>query len=168
MKSTKSKNKPKSKKSKLQPAAKTKPRTKVLQELAQHFEADLNNVLPIAIQPDGSIVYEKYIIKPLTNSNWGLYNIQSRDLVEEFYLKTSAIMAAKAYTKTNLEKYFEIKRLDNRYWANYSDSLIFKKNMETVQEFDRYQILVTKLITSTEKTEHYKDKISKMFKGSFV
>ena len=51
----------------------TKPRAKVVQELAKQFEADLNRSLPISIQPDGSIVYKNYYIKQISNKNWGLF-----------------------------------------------------------------------------------------------
>ena len=77
-------------------------------------------------------------------------------------------MAAKAYDAVQIEKYFEIKRLDNRYWANYCDTLIYKRNIKTAKEFERYLILLNKLEQSNALAEHYKDEISRMFKWSFV
>jgi hypothetical protein len=156
------------KKSKQQHPAQTKTKPKVVQELAKQFEADLNRSLPISIQPDGSIVYKNYYIKQTTNGNWGLFNLVTKDLIEEFYLKTSALMGAKAYNAVQLEKYFEIKRLDNRYWANYTDSIIYGKNMKTAKDFDKYQVLLTRYEHSTFLTGHFKEEISKMFKWSFV
>ena len=64
----------------------SKPKPKVVQELAKQFEADLNRSLPISIQPNGSIVYKQYFIKQIANGNWGLFSLASKDLIEEFYL----------------------------------------------------------------------------------
>ena len=77
-------------------------------------------------------------------------------------------MAAKAYSKTQLEKYFEVKRLDNRYWASYCDTQIYSHNIKTAKDFDRYLILLNKLEDSTWKASHYKDEISKLFRWAFV
>ena len=67
-----------------------------------------------------------------------------------------------------LEKFVEIKELDNKYWANYSDSVIYKTNIKTAKEYERYLVLLTKLEESNRKTRFYKDEISRMFKWSFV
>jgi hypothetical protein len=146
----------------------TAPKIKVVKDLAQQFEADLNKALPIAVQPDGSIVYKGYVIRLTKNGAWGIYHISNKDLVEQFFLKTSAIMAAKAYDKVQLERFFEIKRLDNGYWSNYCDTLVYGKNIKTAKDLDRYIILLNKLEYSTSLSEHYKEKISQMFKWSFV
>jgi hypothetical protein len=144
------------------------PKAKVIQHLAETFEQDLKKTIPISIQPDGSIVYKSHYVKQVANGNWGLFNLNNKELIEEFYLKTSALMAAKAYAAIQLEKYFEIKRLDNRYWANYTDSLIYGRNMKTAKDFDKYQVLVTRYEHSAFLSEHFKEEISKMFKWSFV
>jgi hypothetical protein len=144
------------------------PRARVVQELAAHFEHDLNKTLQLSIQPDGSVVYKNYIIKINELGNWGLYNVQSRHLIDQYYLKTSAVMAAKAYNNTNLEKFFQIKHLDQKYWSNYCDTLVYKHNIKTAKEFDRYMILLNKLEHTEFLTGHYKEQISTMFKWSFV
>jgi len=77
-------------------------------------------------------------------------------------------MASKAYSKTMLTKYYEIKQLDTRYCANRCDSLVYRKNIKTAKDFDRYLVLLNKLEDSEHKTEHYKEEISRMFKWSFV
>ena len=98
-----------------------------------------------------------------------MYNYGSKTVIEEYYLKTCALMAAKAYNNSlHLTKFFEIKQLDNHYWANHSDLQVYKKNIKTVKEFDRYIILLNKLEDTEYKTEHFKEKISRMFKWSFV
>jgi hypothetical protein len=77
-------------------------------------------------------------------------------------------MAAKAYNSTQLEKYFEIKRLDNRYWSSHCDLMIYKQNIKITKDYERYLILLNKLEDSQSKETFYKDEISKMFKWCFV
>ena len=146
----------------------TKPQGRVIKELAQHFEEDLKKSLPISIQPNGTVVYKSYYIKKNSNENWGLFNMNTHDQINEFYLKTCALMAAKAYSNINLDKFHEIKRADNRYWSNYCDSQVYRKNIKTAKEFERYLILLNKLEHTEFLAEHYKEEISRMFKWSFV
>lgn len=145
-----------------------KPKAKVIKELVTHFEEDLKKSLPVTIQPNGNLVYKNYYIKKTKESYWQLYNLKSHDLVSQFYLKTCALMGAKAYSNSNLEKFSEIKRLDTQYWANYSDNLIYTHHIKNAKEFNRYLILLNKLEHSRDLAEHYKEQISKMFKWSFV
>jgi len=145
-----------------------KPKEKVIKELAQHFEEDIKKSLPISIQPNGSIVYNNYYIKKNANDNWGLFSLSTHDQINEFYLKTCALMAAKAYSKVQLEKFAEIKQADNRYWSSYCDTQTYRKNIKTTKDFDRYVILLNKLEHTEFLTEHWKEEISRMFKWSFV
>jgi hypothetical protein len=145
-----------------------KPTAKVIKELASKLEEDLKNTLPLAIQPDGSVVYEHFVIKQDKFDNWCVYNTSNKTLIETYYLKTCAIMAAKAYSKTNLTKYFEIKELDNKYWASHSNNLMYKNSIKKTKDFGRYIILLNRLEYEQEKEAQYKDRISTMFKWSFV
>ena len=77
-------------------------------------------------------------------------------------------MAAKEYSKSSIEKFIEIKRLDTRYWAYYSDTMIYSKNIKTAKDYDRYLVLLNKLEHSKFLAEHFQEKISTMFKWSFV
>jgi hypothetical protein len=147
---------------------KHKPKTKTIKELAGAFDQQLQAKLPITQLPNGSIVYKDFLVKEIANGNWGVFNIKNKDLIEQFFLKTCALMAAKAYNNTQLEKYFEIKRLDNRYWASHCDTMIYRNNIKTAKDFDRYLILLNKLEHSDAQAKHYQDAISQMFKWSFV
>lgn len=138
-----------------------------IKELAEQFSHELDTKLPVHVMPNGDIVYKNYVVRKMTSENWGVFNLQNKDLVDQFFLKTCALMAAKAYNHTRVEKYFEIKRLDNKYWANYSDSLIYKKNIKNAKDFDRYLVLLNKLEESEAKVKYYKEEISRTFKWSF-
>jgi len=143
-------------------------KTKVIKELATQFEEDFKKTLPIAILSNGSIVYKQYIIKTNNTGNWCIYKPTVIDPIGSFYLKTSALMAAKAYDKNDLNKMFEIKQIDTDYRNNHTASLIFANNIKKAKDFSRYVVLLNKLEYSQERTEHFKEKISKMFKWSFV
>lgn len=139
-----------------------------VQELAEQFQDELNRKLPVTVLPDGGIVYKDYLVKQTKDGNWALYNYKQSHFVDQFFLKTCALMAAKAYSLTKIEQYFEIKRLDTQYWANHSDTRVFKNNIKTAKEFERYLILLNRLEESTIKERFYKEEISKMFKWTFV
>lgn len=147
---------------------KRKFKTKEIKQLAESFKEEFKASLPITPLPDGSAVYKTYLIKETTKKNWGIYHISNGSLIDEYYLKTCALMAAKAYNNTDMIKFFSIKRLDNRYWANHCDTLVYQKNIKTAKDLDRYLILLNKLEHSTTLATHFKDEISKMFKWSFV
>jgi hypothetical protein len=141
---------------------------KTIKELAGFFDKELTANLPVTVLPNGAVGYKDYLIKQTKDGNWGIYNVLSKDLLDQFFLKSCALMAAKAYSNVQLEKYQTIKQLDNRYWANHCDMLVYKKNIKTAKEFERYLILLNKLENSEAQTEHYKEEISRMFKWSFV
>lgn len=146
----------------------SKQNKRLIKELASHFEDDINTKLPIAIQPNGDIVYKDYFIRKTLQANWALHNLHTGDKIEEFFLKTCALMAAKAYYLVKLQKFNEIKYLDNQYRANYMQVVVYKNIMKKTPEFERYQIMLNKLELSSLKVEYYKEEISHMFKWSFV
>ena len=57
---------------------------KVIKEFSEYFDDELQRTLPISVLPDGSLVYKNFLIKQLDNINWGLYNIHSKDLINDF------------------------------------------------------------------------------------
>ena len=141
---------------------------KTVKELAEHFDIELNSKLPIKMLPNGAVLYKGYIVKKESNENWGVYNVYTKDLIEQFFLKSCALLAAKAHAHVKIEEFFEVKRLDNRYWASYCDMLVYKHNIKNTPNFERYLILLNKLEHSTALTEHFKEEISRMFKWRFV
>lgn len=150
---------------------KTKSKTKKkipIQTLAEEFSQEFDKKLKIHVLPNGNVTYKQYIIKNLKNQNWGIFDTNQGSLIEQFYLKTCALMAAKAYNDVRLEKYHEIKHLDNRYWSNYCDSMIYKKNIKRAVDLDHYLIILNRLEESDIKVKYYKDEISRMFTWSFV
>lgn len=145
-----------------------KPKEKVIKDLAQAFDFDMSKTMPVTVLPNGDIAYKDYIIKTTTHGTWGVFQHKGQELVSEYYLKSCALMAAKYYSLCQMEKFVEIKRLDTRYWACHSDTLIFKNNLKLAKELDRYIVLLNKLEDAESKATFYKDAITRMFKWAFV
>jgi len=145
-----------------------KPKTKIIKELASQFEEELKSTLPISVLPDGNVLYKSYIIKRNHQGSWCIHKKSVLDPIGSFYLKTSALMAARAYDRNDLNRMFEIERMDTDYKNNHTDSLVYANNIKKAKDFGRFMVLLNKLEYSQERTEHFKDKISKMFKWSFV
>lgn len=145
-----------------------KPKKRVIRELAQQFDAELNKQLPITVLPNGDSVYKDYLVRHLPTGNWGLFNYKTKEKVDEFFLKSCALLAAKAYSHVQIRKFKEIKTLDSRYWANYCDSIVYKHNIKLTKDTGRYLILLDRLENSELLVTQYKGEISRMFKGSFV
>ena len=139
-----------------------------VRELAEQFRSEVEKELPVSILPDGNAVYKDYIVKQNKTGNWIIYNFKNKTIVDQFFLKTCALMGAKAYSKTQIEKFFEIKRMDNSYWANHSDTQVYKRNIKLTKDSERYLILLNKLEDSQAKETYFKEEISKMFKWTFV
>ena len=76
-------------------------------------------------------------------------------------------MSAKFYNNKQYNSCSEIKELDNGYWSNFCDTLIFTNNIKTVAE-DKYLILLTRLEESNYQTDYFKERISVLFKLAFV
>lgn len=147
---------------------KRKPNPKILKELASKLEEDFHTSLPITIRRDGSIAYKDYYIKQDADKNWGLYYVSTGDLIDKFFLKTCALLAAKAYWKVDLARFNNIKQLDGRYWTTHMETQVFQNAMKKTADYERYQILLNKLELSKDKSAKFKDEISTMFKWSFV
>ena len=58
-----------------------KSNNKALKELAGHFDKELQAHLPVTVLPNGVIVYKDFYVKQLSNSNWGLFRITTKELI---------------------------------------------------------------------------------------
>lgn len=140
-----------------------------IKELAKELNTELNKHLQLTVLPNGYIVYKDYIIKENKLGNWAIHNFRhDNEVIEQYYTKSCAIMAAKAYEAVQLEKFHEIKRLDNLYWSNHIDSHVFRHNMKQTTDYERYIVLLNRLEESKLREQYYQGEISKMFKWSFV
>jgi hypothetical protein len=107
------------------------------------------------------------LVRQLPNQNWGVYNTSNKDLINQYHLKSCALMAANAYHHRFFSKCSEIKELDNSYWSNYTDFMISKNYIKSSNN-EQYPILLTKLEECDYRASLYKNRISKLFKNTFV
>jgi hypothetical protein len=141
---------------------------KSIKELASYFDQELQASLPISVLPDGSLVYKGFLVKQLDNKYWGVYNTTSKELINDYYLKSCALIAAKEYNNRHYEKYQNIKMLDNKYASVSTDAVVFKNNIALVADENRYQIMLTRLEESTALTQYYQQLIFRLFRQSFI
>lgn len=139
-----------------------------INELAKYFDNELEMYLPVLVLPDGSLFHKNYIIKLLNNKNWGLFNSKNGDLIEQYFMKSCALIAANAYANIDLSKFNLTKQLDSQYWSNYFDISVYEKNIKSEKDYEKYLILLDKLENSIVGAQVYKDKIAKSFKHTFT
>ena len=145
-----------------------KHQTKIIKEFAEYFDQELQTTLPISVLPDGSLLYKDFLVKQLDNTYWGVYNILSKDLINEYFLKSCALIAAKEYNNKHYEKYQSVKLLDSKYASVTNDATVFKHNIELVADDEKYHILLTRLEESTSLSQYYKQLILRLFRQSFI
>jgi hypothetical protein len=145
-----------------------KQHTNIIKEFANYFDQELQTTLPISVLPDGSLLYKDFLVKQLDNTYWGVYNILSRDLINEYFLKSCALMAAKEYNYRHYEKYQTVKLLDSKYASATNDVNVFKHNIGLVTDNEKYEIMLTRLEESNTLSQQYRHMILKLFRQSFI
>lgn len=137
-------------------------------KLAESFDIDFKKILPLIPLPDGSVVYKNYQIKENKRGRWVIYSTHALDPHGEFNLKSCALIAAKALSRVQLEKYNEIKMLDTKYWSNYYTTQVCQHHIKKIKDFEHYLIMLNKLEHSSWIADNTKSEISSIFRSSFV
>jgi hypothetical protein len=139
-----------------------------IKELAKYFDLELQRYLPILILPDNELSYKKYIIRQLPNENWGVINSLNFDIIEEYFLKSCALMGVKYYDANNLRQCSIIKDLDRLYWNRHIDTIIFNHSLSVTKDKIKRDILANKLENSELAANHYQNRISNMLRWTFA
>ena len=139
-----------------------------VKELAKEFDEEFNSILAVKVLNDNNLVYKKFLIKQISSSDWRLIELDTKTCISEFFLKSSAILAANAYEFQHYGKYHYIKYLDRRYRANHNDFTIFKNNVKLSTTDDQREILYNRLVESEIKLSQCRHQITTMFKRIFV
>ena len=137
-----------------------------VKELKKHIEREIHKSLPVSILPDKSIVYKKYRIKH-NKTKWELTYQHTGDVIEKFYTKTSALLAAKFYDGYNFSKYINIKDLDRRYQNNLSDIEIYNEQIRRTSDIEKKDILINRKELSEQRISLYREEIAVQFKNEF-
>ncbi len=135
-------------------------------KLESYLTEEFQKELPIALMPDGSIVYKNYKIKQTKQKTWKLYRIGG-NMIDSFNLKACALMGAKLYSINRLSSYNEVKNLDQSYQKNATDAAIFKYRYDTVTDPVRKDTVLWRWELSNARANSYKQQISHKFKSMF-
>ena len=139
--------------------------TKV-KELKKYVEQELDRSLPVTVLPDNSLAYKKFRIKR-EQDKWNLRYIKSQDIIDSFYTKSSALLAAKFYEHNNFNLYVGIKDLDRKYYYNNVDIDIYKEQIKRTQDPIKREILYNRYDLSEHRSRLFKEQISSEFKTHF-
>ena len=135
----------------------------------EKFLEDVNDIMPLTILPDGSMAYKNYVIKKNKDTSWSLSRIQnqSKVFIDNFNLKSSALLAANYHRTNRIDLLIEIKIIDEHYFANYSDSLIFKELYKKTKDLVKRDLYLWRGELTRDRADYYRDKISNAFATSF-
>jgi hypothetical protein len=140
---------------------------KISKEQYRMMEQELLNELPIKI--NGNIIeYNNYIIKQDKQGYWDLYaNFNGLDLVNKFYLRISAVMAAKQYEKSKMQEFNSILSMDSHYSKLHNDILHFRHQMKKTSDVVKKDNYLFRLQECYLKLTNIKQEIEKMYRASF-
>jgi hypothetical protein len=141
---------------------------KTKQKLQEYMEEEFKTNLPITVLPDHSIVYKKYRIRQSKIGDFKLhYEGAVNSNIDTFNLKVCALVAAKKHDQCQLTAYNKIKDLDRKYWANHTDAKYFQHRIKTTKDYEKQDILISRLEQSTSLAKLYKEEITALFRMSF-
>jgi hypothetical protein len=140
---------------------------KISKEQYRMMEQELLKELPIKV--NGNVIaYNDYIIKQDKHGYWGLYaNFNGLDLVSKFYLRISALMAAKKYEKSKMQDFTTITSMDNQYSKMHTDIIHFRYQMSKTKELVKKDNYLFRLQECYIKLNYIKQEIEKMYRASF-
>ena len=140
---------------------------KISKEQYRMMEQELLNELPIKV--NGNVItYNNYIIKQDKQGYWDLYaNFNGLDLVNKFYLRISAVMAAKQYEKCKMQEFNSILSMDSHYSKLHNDILHFRHQMKKTSDVVKKDNYLFRLQECYLKLTNIKQEIEKMYRASF-
>jgi len=140
---------------------------KISKEQYRMMEQELLNELPIKV--NGNVIeYNNYIIKQDMQGYWDLYaNFNGLDLVNKFYLRISAVMAAKQYEKSKMQEFNSILSMDSHYSKLHNDITHFRHQMKKTSDVVKKDNYLFRLQECYLKLTNIKQEIEKMYRASF-
>lgn len=139
---------------------------KQAEKLERFLEDEFTKKIPIIILPNRDLVYKRFKIRKNKIGIWEFRHV-SGDLIDNFNLKATALLAAKFYDISRFDKYNEIKNLDTGYWNNSLDSIRFSSRLEQTKQENKKALYIARCILTTSRSERYKAQISNIFRNNF-
>lgn len=131
------------------------------------IEQQLLKEVPIKIV-NNVVTYNNYVIKQDKQEYWNLYaNFNGLDLVERFYLRISAVMAAKKYEKSYMREFKLILSMDQQYAKLENDILHFRYQMKKTNDIVKKDNYLFRLQECYMTISVIKEQIQQMYRTSF-
>lgn len=140
---------------------------KFLDEITHTFEKELNQSLSINVIKD-TIIYRNYVIKLDKNKTWCLCTQDNKRPIDIFFMKVSALIAAKAIIEGDIDSFNRIKFIDRLYTTSKNDIVFYKNILRNTKSPTKQCIIETKMDLSLARIEHYKKEIQGSFIESFI
>lgn len=128
---------------------------------------DIGSLMPVTVLNDKSLAYKKYRIVKNKQGLFELRYLKTNDFINKFRTKTSALLAAKFYDKNNFVRLNEVKRLDECYHTNLTDSEVFRYRVQTTKDLDRKDLFQWRFEITNQRARKYKEELTRMFKTHF-
>lgn len=136
-------------------------------DLYRRMERELLDELPIRVS-NNVLEYNDYVIKQQPNKFWGLYtNFNGLDLIKNFYLRISALMAAKKYESTKMQDFNHIVALDQEYCKLYNDIEIFRFQAKKTADSAKKDNYYFRLQEAKLRLEHVRSQLEKLYRTTF-
>jgi hypothetical protein len=108
------------------------------------------------------------VIKQDSQEYWNLYaNFNGLDLVDRFYLRISALMAAKNYEKSKMREFKLILSMDQLYAKLHNDITHFRYQMKKTNDTVKKDNYLFRLQECYAKISDIKEQIQQMYRTSF-
>lgn len=117
----------------------------LIKHLSSAFDHDLHESLNLLLLPDQSIYFNEYVIKLLSNGNWGIYKHTRLGIIDEFFSRISGVIACDAHSKIDLARFQYIKQLDTRFWSMSYDVNVYSKKLNSIRSYDKYITAINRL-----------------------
>lgn len=130
---------------------------------------EVKNIMPTVILSDGSVGYYNYIIRKNKTGQWDLiqHGKRYKNSIYTFYLKSSALIAAKQHKHNRIMELSRTKDLDQRYWSNYTDSVHFKERFSKATDEVKRDVFLWRYEQSRDRSQWYRNEITQAFNHSF-
>lgn len=135
----------------------------------EKFYSEVKDEFKLTVLPNGSVAYRDYLVKQKSNGTWDLVKVRKSKefVIENFNLKTCALVSAKQHFINNLQQLIETKQLDNLYWNAHTDSVYFKHFYNKSNDPVKKDTLLWRHEITTQRAAFYKQKISQAFSCAF-
>ena len=129
---------------------------------------EVDKLMP-AVLKDGSVGYHNYIVKKNKIGLWDLIQIgkKFKNYIGSFYLKTSALMAARQHRYNRIMELSRTKDIDQRYWSNHMDAINFREMYKRTKDEVKRDVFLWRYEQAKDRSEHYKYEITQAFTYAF-